>query len=235
VSLPSIHQAFDATLVFTAPWVAPWWWVWGAPVSQLEAVAFVLGLWMVWGNFRVKVWAWPLAFASSALYGLLFVHAKLYGEAGLQVLFMVMAVWGGWQWLHGTLERNNGAGTAHASEPLRVRAMTPRARWLAFAVVAVLWPVLGLVLDHLTDSDVPYWDALPTAGSVVGQYLLGRQWVDNWPCWLLVNLVSMGLFAYKGLWLTVVLYALFAALSVWGWRLWAAMAATDLVKAPTAG
>lgn len=209
-------------LALTAPWVAPWQTVLGAPVSALEAVAFVLGIVMVWGNFQVKAWAWPLAFVSSAMYGLLFVHAKLYGEAGLQVLFMVMALWGGWQWLYGTMAPV--ATARSAPEPLRVRAMSAKQRWLAVAATALLWPALGSLLDHMTDSDVPYWDALPTAGSVIGQYLLGRKWVENWPCWLLVNLFSIGLFAYKQLWLTVVLYVLFAALSVWGWRLWARMA-----------
>ncbi len=205
-------------LAYTAPWVAPKWEVLGAPISELEAVAMVLGLWMVWGNFKVKVWAWPLAFVSSALYALLFVHAKLYGEAGVQLLFMVMAVWGAWQWLYGRIQPLDHV--ASTSDVLRVRQLALKGRVLAAVVTAVLWPTLGLLLDHATDSDVPYWDALPTAGSVVGQYLLGRQWVDNWPCWLLVNVVSMGLFAYKGLTLTVVLYAVFAVLSVWGWQQW---------------
>lgn len=217
-------DALQAALAVTAAWIAPWQTILGAPVSALEAVAFVLGLWMVWGNFHVRVWAWPLAFISSAMYGLLFVHAKLYGEACLQVLFMVMALWGGWQWLYGTLGRLETPGSGMATEPLHVRHMSIRRRWMAVAAVAVLWPLLGLLLDHLTDSDVPYWDALPTAGSVIGQYLLGRQWVENWPCWLLVNLVSVALFAHKGLWLTVVLYTLFAGLSVWGWRQWHLMA-----------
>jgi nicotinamide mononucleotide transporter len=72
---------------------------------------------------------------------------------------------------------------------------------------------------------VPYFDALPTAGSVAGQWLLGRQYVENWPVWLAVNVVSVALFAHKGLWLTVVLYALFALLSVFGWRAWSRRAA----------
>ena len=54
-----------------------------------------------------------------------------------------------------------------------------------------------------------------------GQLLLGRKLIENWPVWLAVNLVSVGLFAVKGLWLTVLLYAIFAALSVAGWRAWA--------------
>ena len=81
------------------------------------------------------------------------------------------------------------------------------------------------MLSRLTDSDVPFFDALPTAGSVAGQWLLGRQYVENWPVWLGVNLVSVALFAYKELWLTVLLYALFALLSVVGLRAWQRRAA----------
>ena len=67
---------------------------------------------------------------------------------------------------------------------------------------------------------MPWWDALPTAGSLAGQWLLGRKYVENWLAWVAVNIVSVGLFAYKGLWLTVLLYALFVALSLAGYRAW---------------
>jgi nicotinamide mononucleotide transporter len=86
------------------------------------------------------------------------------------------------------------------------------------------WPLLGLLLDHATDSDVPYLDAFPTAFSIAGQWLLGRKYVENWPTWVLVNVVSIALFAAKGLWLTVILYALFAVMALFGWRTWARMA-----------
>ena len=65
------------------------------------------------------------------------------------------------------------------------------------------WPATGLFLARYTDTDVPWWDAFPTAGSVVGQWLLGRKYVENWPAWIAVNVVGVALFAYKGLWLTV--------------------------------
>ncbi len=84
----------------------------------------------------------------------------------------------------------------------------------------VLWPTLAVLLQTFTDSDVAWWDALPTALSLVGQVLLGRKYIENWLVWLVVNTLSVALFAYKGLWLTVVLYALFTAMSVWGWRAW---------------
>lgn len=185
--------------------------MWGNPVTWLEIAAFVLALLMVWANLRVKPVAWPLAILSSLLYALLFADSKLYGEAGLQLVFIALAGWGWWQWLR---------GTSDAGVPLRVHRLSARGRGLALAFTLVAWPALALLLSHFTDSDVPWFDALPTAGSLVGQVLLGRKVVENWPVWLAVNLVSVALFAAKGLWLTVVLYAIFAILSLVGWRAW---------------
>jgi nicotinamide mononucleotide transporter len=187
----------------------------GSPVTWLEIVAFVLSVWMVVCNMRVDPLAWPLAIAASLLYGLLFAASKLYGEAGLQVFFAVIAAWGWWQWQFGT--QDSGA-------PLVVRPLAWPARTRLAALSLAAWPLLGLLLDHATDSDVPYLDAFPTAFSIAGQWLLGRKYVENWPTWVLVNVVSVALFAVKGLWLTVALYALFTVMSLIGWRTWARLA-----------
>jgi nicotinamide mononucleotide transporter len=184
----------------------------GSPVSWLELAAFVLALWMVFANMRVQLVAWPLAIVSSAAYLLLFAHSRLYGEASLQLMFIAVAAWGWWQWRFG----HQADGSA-----LRVRWLAWRERLAVAALTFAAWPALGALLDRFTDSDVPYWDALPTAGSVAGQWLLGRQYVENWPVWVAVNVASVALFAIKGLWLTVVLYVLFALLALIGWRAWA--------------
>jgi nicotinamide mononucleotide transporter len=197
------------------PLLAPAFTAWGSPVTVLEIVAFVLALAMVAANMRVHPVAWPLAIASSLLYALLFADNRLYGEASLQLFFVIIALWGWWQWLRGT-----GLGGL----PLVVRGMTARQRGLAAAATLAAWPLLGLLLQHTTDSDVPYFDALPTVASVTGQVLLGRKFVENWPVWVGVNVVSVVLFAIKGLWLTVLLYALFTVLAVVGWRVWRRLA-----------
>ena len=183
----------------------------GSPISWLELVAFVLAIWMVVCNMRVQVLAWPLALTSSLLYFLLFWSGKLYGEASLQLLFAALALWGWWQWLRGR--------TAEG-DTLHVRTLGPKGRVTALLVTLAAWPLLGLFLQHRTDSPLPYWDALPTVASITGQWLLGRKYQENWPVWVMVNLVSIGLFALKGYWLTVVLYAVFVPMSVAGWRAW---------------
>ncbi len=185
--------------------------LWGAPVTRLELVAFVLALAMVACNIRIHPAAWPLAIVSSLLYFGLFWNNRLYGDAALQIFFAIIALWGWWQWLRGT----QADGTA-----LRPRALSTRGRQVALAAICAGWPATGLFLRNFTDTDVPWWDAFPTAASVVGQWLLGRKYVETWPVWVVVNVVSVALFAYKGLWLTALLYLVFVALSFVGWRAW---------------
>ena len=201
----------DTFLQAARPALASAFTLWGSPVTWLEIMAFVLALAMVWANLRVNPVAWPLAILSSLIYALLFADSKLYGEASLQFVFIALALWGWWQWLRGV--QSDGAR-------LQVRRLSARARWRVLAATLAAWPLLGLLLARATDSDVPYFDALPTVASISGQILLGRKLVENWPVWLAVNVVSVFLFAHKGLWLTVLLYALFAALSVVSWRAW---------------
>ena len=201
----------QALLAFAHPLLAPAFAAWGVPVTWLEIVAFALSLWMVGCEMRVHVLAWPLAMASSLLYALLFADSKLYGEGSLQLFFVAMSGWGWWQWRRG----HDAAGKA-----LVVQGLARAVAWRVAAASAVGWPLMGWLLHRFTDTDVPFLDALPTVGSIAGTFLLGRKYIENWPAWIAVNAFSVALFAYKGLWLTVILYALFTGLSVVGWRSW---------------
>jgi nicotinamide mononucleotide transporter len=184
---------------------------WGSPTTWLEIAAVAIALVMVGCNIREIHWGWPLAIVSSLMYFALFWRSKLYGDAGLQVFFSVVALWGWSQWLR---------GVSADGKALHVTRLTRRGLALTVAACAVLWPVTGLFLKTFTDTDVPWWDGFPTAVSLVGQFLLGRKYIENWAVWIAVNVVSVGLFAFKGLWLTVALYAVFIALSFVGWRAW---------------
>ncbi len=198
-------------------WVlTPAFTLWSSPVTWLEILACVLSLWMVERNIRVDPLGWPLAIAASLLYAVLFGSSKLYGEAALQFVFIAVAAWGWREWLRA----RGGTG-----RPLRVQRMPAALRWRVVIGTLLAWPLLGLLLARTSDSDVPFLDAAPTVASLAGQWLLARRYVENWPVWLAVNVFSLGLFAYKALWLTLLLYAVFAALSVLGWRTWQRRAA----------
>lgn len=201
----------DPLLSATAPLLATAFDLWGTAVTWLEVVAFLLSIAMVICNLRVHVAGWPLAIASSILYSVLFAHSKLYGEAALQWAFVAVAAWGWWRWAQPMSADAGQQG---------IGRLSTHERWKAAGLTLLAWPLLGRLLSATTDSDVPYLDALPTVASLTGQWLLARKRIENWVVWWCVNLFSVLLFAYKHLWLTVGLYAVFAALSWLGWRSW---------------
>jgi nicotinamide mononucleotide transporter len=182
----------------------------GTAVTWIEVWAFMLAVIGIACNIRVIHWGWPLAAVSALLYFWLFAQSKLYAEANLQIFFAVVSLWGWWQWLFG--KRNRA--------PLQV--VNADARTMRFALLAWLaaWITIGLALAQFTDSDVPYFDAFPTAGSLVASVLLARKMLQNWLLWIAVNVVSIALFAYKNLYLTALLYAILIAIAVMGYAQW---------------
>lgn len=187
----------------------------GAPLSRAEALGASLGLLMVWGNIRVRAWAWPLAIASSALYGLVFWDARLYADAVLQGVFIAVAAWGWWRW------------TARPAGGLPPEAAVGRlgaaGRGLALAAWALGTALLAGLLER-ADAAAAGPDAFVAAGSVVAQVLLVRKRVESWWGWVAVNAVAVGLFLHQGLIPTALLYAVFLAMAVQGGRRWARLA-----------
>ncbi|OON64559.1 transporter [Massilia sp. KIM] len=188
----------------------------GLTTTPLELISFLLAVTTVVLNIRQKHWAWLFSIASSATYAVVFFDARLYGDMGLQFVFIGASVWGWYQWLH-------GAGNA----PLVVTRLRPRGWAWALAGWLLGFLLLSSFLDHYTDTDVPHADGFLTAGSLVGQLLLGRKKVENWHVWIAVDILYVGLYVYKGLNLTAVLYAVFVVLAWTGLRAWSNIARRD--------
>jgi nicotinamide mononucleotide transporter len=180
-------------------------------MSSLEILATVFGLINIILIVRRSVWNYPFAIGMVSLYARIFWDAKLYSDAGLQVFFVVVNVYGWWAW---------SRSKAEAGE-IEVTQLTPSGRilWGAGAIVAAaLW---GLFMSRHTDASSPYWDAAVAMFSVAAQILMTRRYIENWHGWIIVNLLSIGLYGVKGLMLTMGLYVLFLLLAIWGlieWR-----------------
>ncbi len=186
-------------------------------MDPVELAGFVLSLAMVYCNIKEIHWGWPLAILSSALYGLVFWNSQLYGEASLQVMFVLTALWGWYQWRKGTQSVNPDVQT---TSPLKISQLNSIELKQAAAATLLAWPVMAYFLNRYTDSDVAIWDALVTTLSLLGQYLLAKKKIENWWVWLVVNIITVGLMLVKSLWLTALLYVLFAILSYIGLKAW---------------
>ena len=186
-------------------------------MDPVELAGFVLSLAMVYCNIKEIHWGWPMAILSSALYGLVFWNSQLYGEASLQVMFILGAFWGWHQWRKGTQSVNPDVQTV---SPLKISQLNSIELKQAAAATLLAWPVMAYFLNRYTDSDVAIWDALVTTLSLLGQYLLAKKKIENWWVWLVVNIITVGLMLVKSLWLTALLYVLFAILSYIGLKAW---------------
>jgi nicotinamide mononucleotide transporter len=187
--------------------------------DPVEWAGFILSLAMVYCNIRQIHWGWLLAILSSFLYGFVFWKTALYGQAALQVMFIVMAAWGWQQWLQG--QSQSEASTDRTATDLLPISSLERHEWQRAGVATLLaWAFCTVVLQQFSDSKVVGLDALITALALLGQYLLGRKKIETWWVWLAVNILTIALMVTQHLWLTAVLYLVFAVLSVVGLRAW---------------
>jgi nicotinamide mononucleotide transporter len=182
----------------------------GLTTTPLELISFVLSVLTVLLNIRQNHWAWLFAIVSSAAYGMVFFGARLYGDMGLQVVFIVVSIWGWYSWLHGGAQR----------QALHVTRLE-RAGWIASLIGwAIGFVLLAWFLKAFTDTDVPHADGFLTAGSLLGQVLLSRKKVENWHAWIAVDILYVGLYVYKHLILTAILYGVFVVMALVGLRAW---------------
>ncbi|MCG2583272.1 nicotinamide riboside transporter PnuC [Massilia sp. TS11] len=182
----------------------------GFATTPLELVAFVLALATVALNIRQVHWAWLFAILSSLLYGVVFYDARLYGDMGLQGVFAAVSVWGWYQWLRGGPQQDT----------LPVSALDRRGMALSVGAWLLGYVLLAAFLARFTNTDVPHIDGFLTAGSLVGQVLLSRKKIENWHTWIVVDVLYVGLYVYKHLALTAILYGVFVVLAVAGLRAW---------------
>ena len=179
-------------------------------MSGIEAAAFILGVLNVLLLVRRSIWNYPFGIAMVSLYAVVFFEAKLYSDALLQIFFLVVQIYG---WMHWVRARA-------AEGEIRVETLSNPARLAILAAAAAATIGWGSLMQAYTDASYPFWDASVAMLSVTAQILLARRYLENWALWVVVDLLSIGLYAAKGLWLTLILYVIFLGLATWGLWQW---------------
>jgi nicotinamide mononucleotide transporter len=180
-------------------------------VSSIEAVAVAFGALSVFLSARQIIWSWPTAIVNVLLYIAVFHEAKLYADMGLQAVYAVINAYGWYQWLYG--------GAQHST--LRVSRVPGRLAVRLAILAATSAATLGWAMASFTDASLPYLDAALSTTSLAAQWMLARKYLENWMVWIVLDLVYIPMFIYKGLTLTAGLYFVFLVLSIMGlveWR-----------------
>jgi nicotinamide mononucleotide transporter len=186
--------------------------------SCLELVAVLFGIVSVFLSVREKIWSWPTALVNVALYFVLFYETGLYSDMGLQAVYFVLSPYGWYEWLYG------GAGRT----TLTVSRTPPRLWAILIAIAIVFWAILGRLTSGLPGVALPYVDAATATTSLVAQYMMTRKLLENWALWIAVDVVYIGMFIFKGLYLTAGNYAVYLGLAVLGHIAWKRSLATSM-------
>jgi nicotinamide mononucleotide transporter len=182
----------------------------GSAMSLLEAIAFVVSIVGVWLTTARSLWNYPFSLLSVGLYGAIFYQAKLYADMGLQGIFAGTLFYGLWQWLRGRSASGDLLITrVHADEVV-----------ISIAAGVVTAGALGFLLSTHTDASLPWIDSFLFAVSLVASVWTARRNIESWWIWITVDVLYVGVYLFKHLYLTAVLYAVFIGLAVLGLRRW---------------
>ncbi|HEY5440628.1 MAG TPA: nicotinamide riboside transporter PnuC [Gemmatimonadaceae bacterium] len=181
-------------------------------MSSLELLAALLGAISVYLSVRQNIWSWPTAIVNVVVYAFVFYQAKLYADMGLQVIYAALSVYGWYEWLYGGANRTE----------LHVTRTAPRLGAVLTLIVLAGSAALGVFLRGATDAALPFMDSFLSSTSLVAQWMMTKKKLENWLVWIGVDVLYVGMFVFKHLYITAGLYAVFLALAVRGyidWRL----------------
>ena len=193
-------------------------------MNPLEIVAALFGVVSVFLSVKENIWSWPTAIVNVGLYIVIFFESKLYGDTGLQVIYVILNAYGWYHWLYGGKNRTE----------LPVSRTPAKLGALLLGIGVVGTAVLGTTLAKFTDAALPYVDAATTSTSLIAQWMMTRKLLENWIIWVAVDVVYIGMYIFKSLHVTAVLYLIFLILSAMGYFQWKRSLTERLAKAEAA-
>lgn len=190
----------------------------------IELFGFLTALIYLYFSIKLKIWLWPFGILTSSLYIYIFYISSLYADMGLQVYYVLISFYGWYHWVHGVnhnKDSNLSISTLSGSLALKLLLILFVIYWI---IVFIL--LKGPAYFDMPPSDLPYWDAFTTSVSIIATWMLARKIIEHWIAWIIVDSVSFGLYIYKELYITVVLFLIYTILAFVGFYKWK----KDLIK-----
>lgn len=180
--------------------------------NYIELLGAILGIAYVFFSIRQSILTWPVGLLTSLLYVWVFLVSKLYADMGLQLYYVVISIYGWYEWLK--------ADPTDHKPALTISRLQVKTGLVLGVLSLVLFGIIWYILKEYTDSTVPVSDALATALSIVATWMLARKILEHWLVWIFVDAFSIGLFLYKGLYPTVILFVVYTVMACIGFKQW---------------
>lgn len=176
---------------------------------SIEIIGFVLGLFYLYYEYHASNWVWLFSLLMPMVSMVVYFNAGLYADFSINIYYLLASVYGLLKW-RGTKNKKG----------VRISHITPRIATASIVIMLIIWLGIYLLLSNFTDSNVPVLDALTTALSIVGTWMLARKYIEQWLAWIIVDIICIGLYIYKDIPFYAVLYGAYTAVALFGYRKW---------------
>ncbi len=182
----------------------------------IEVLGFVFGIVGVWLTLKENILCFPIGIVNVIASFFLFFDQKLYSDVIQQVVYLILLTYGWYTWKKKIGKPDIGISNS-SFQFLSVHLMA----------AAILSLIMGGLFSRFTDASVPYIDSAATALSFLAQYLIARKRIENWLLWMVVNVTYISIYFYKGLYLYSILFLIYLALAVLGYKQWKSKLSTE--------
>ena len=184
-------------------------WIW---INKIELIGSILGLIYIFFSIRQHILTWPVGLLTSVFYVAIFYQSGFYADMGLQVYYVFISIYGWYFWLKGKRSDEDKKVPVKKSSNIL---------WLKIlATTLLLFLIILYILKNYTNSTVPVMDSLTTALSISATWMMARKYIEHWVIWIFVDIVSAGLYIYKNLWPTVILFLVYTVMAYIGYIEW---------------
>ena len=184
--------------------------------NWLEILGTLCGIVYLYQELKASIYMWITGIIMPAISIFVYYKAGLYADFGINIYYLLAAVYGFAAWKY--LAKSKRQKVKNMDLPI---THTPRGTyWKLLTCFVVCFLLIGYVLEHYTDSTVPWWDSFTTALSIVGMWMLARKWIEQWFTWVAVDAVCCVLYIYKGIYFYAALYGLYTIIAIYGYFKW---------------
>lgn len=186
-----------------------------AATSNIEIIAVLFGLVYIILAARENSWCWPAAFIGTGTSIYLFWDATLFMESALNVYYLLMAVFGWWQWQYRKTATND-----QQEAPLSISSWRLEQHLRVFVLIAFLTLVSGYILDNYTQASLPYLDSFTTWSAVITTWMVAVKILENWLYWVVIDFATIFLYIDRGFYLYAALFILYIVIAIFGYFQW---------------
>jgi len=183
--------------------------IFGEQITWVEIAGTFFGIIGVWLTIKRNIFCFPAGIINVALYAFLFFKTKLYSAAALQIVFIILLIYGWRLW-----QKKNVPDEQQVTK-------TDKALLIVLLITGMgATALLGTFLFSKTDAALPYLDALTTVLSLIAQWMIAKKKIENWLLWIAADVIYVGMYIYKELYMTSGLYFIFILLAIAGYMEW---------------